>query len=160
MRERTARTAIQLYRALADALKSELDAQPDAETRAIFAEVTRGSEELIKLRRLQRRRPPRPQRTPSHGPSTVTALPAMCPANRCGLRRMPFPVAGASAILAGVLIVRGAFISYRSLRFQAQVKPSSQKRATSATQAGGDLHRGASLREFVGDSGQEFFSDA
>src|SRR5262245_27918557 len=37
--------AIQLYRTLADALRSELEAQPEAETRAVFAEITRGSEE-------------------------------------------------------------------------------------------------------------------
>ena len=37
-------TAIQLYRTLSDALKSDLDAQPEAETRALFAEITRGDE--------------------------------------------------------------------------------------------------------------------
>ena len=37
--------AIQLYRTLADALKAELDAQPEAETRAVFAEIARGGEE-------------------------------------------------------------------------------------------------------------------
>jgi TolB-like protein/DNA-binding SARP family transcriptional activator len=38
-------SAVQLYRALADALKIELDAQPEAETRAVLAEVSRGGEE-------------------------------------------------------------------------------------------------------------------
>ena len=37
--------AIQLYRTLSDALKTELDAQPEAETRAVFAEITRGGDE-------------------------------------------------------------------------------------------------------------------
>jgi TolB-like protein len=37
--------AIQLYRALADALKTELGAQPEAETRAVYAELARGGEE-------------------------------------------------------------------------------------------------------------------
>src|SRR5882672_11368613 len=37
--------AIQLYRTLADALRTELDAQPEAETRAVFAEIARGGEE-------------------------------------------------------------------------------------------------------------------
>src|SRR5262245_40554609 len=37
--------AIQLYRTLADALHSELDAQPEADTRAVFADISRGGEE-------------------------------------------------------------------------------------------------------------------
>jgi TolB-like protein/DNA-binding SARP family transcriptional activator len=37
--------AIQLYRTLADALKTELDAQPEAETRAVFAELAHGGED-------------------------------------------------------------------------------------------------------------------
>jgi TolB-like protein len=37
--------AIQLYRTLADAMKADLGAQPEAETRALFAEITRGGEE-------------------------------------------------------------------------------------------------------------------
>src|SRR4051812_47840158 len=40
--------AVQLYRTLADALKTELDAQPDAETRAVFAELARGGEDLTR----------------------------------------------------------------------------------------------------------------
>src|SRR5258706_3342493 len=38
--------AVQLYRNLADALKTELGAQPEAETRAVFAEIARGGEDL------------------------------------------------------------------------------------------------------------------
>src|SRR6266446_3468720 len=38
-------TAIQLYRTLADSLRTELEAQPEAETRAVFAEIARGGEE-------------------------------------------------------------------------------------------------------------------
>ena len=37
--------AIQLYRTLAAALRAELDAEPEAETRLVFAEITRGGEE-------------------------------------------------------------------------------------------------------------------
>ena len=36
--------AIQLYRTLANALRTELNAQPEAETRLIFAEIARGEE--------------------------------------------------------------------------------------------------------------------
>jgi TolB-like protein/DNA-binding SARP family transcriptional activator len=38
-------TAIQLYRTLADALKADLGAQPEAETRAVFEEISRGDEQ-------------------------------------------------------------------------------------------------------------------
>jgi TolB-like protein/DNA-binding SARP family transcriptional activator len=38
--------AVQLYRTLADALKTELGAHPEAETRAVFAELARGGEDL------------------------------------------------------------------------------------------------------------------
>jgi len=38
--------AVQLYRTLADALRTELGAQPEAETRAVFAEIARGGEDL------------------------------------------------------------------------------------------------------------------
>jgi TolB-like protein/DNA-binding SARP family transcriptional activator len=37
-------TAIQLYRTLSDALKADLGAQPEAETRALFEEISRGTE--------------------------------------------------------------------------------------------------------------------
>jgi DNA-binding SARP family transcriptional activator len=37
-------SAIELYRTLADSLKKELGAQPEAETRAVLAEITRGAE--------------------------------------------------------------------------------------------------------------------
>src|SRR5580704_11633480 len=37
--------AIQLYRTLSETLKTQLDAQPEAETRAVFAEITGGGEE-------------------------------------------------------------------------------------------------------------------
>src|SRR5258706_10230824 len=37
--------AVKLYRTLADALKTELDAQPEAETRTVFAQIARGGEE-------------------------------------------------------------------------------------------------------------------
>jgi TolB-like protein/DNA-binding SARP family transcriptional activator len=37
--------AIGLYRTLSEALKTELDAQPEAETRAVYAEIARGGEE-------------------------------------------------------------------------------------------------------------------
>jgi TolB-like protein len=38
-------TAVHLYRTLAEALRTQLDAQPEAETRAVFEEIAGGSEE-------------------------------------------------------------------------------------------------------------------
>ena len=38
-------TAVELYRTHVDALRKELGAQPEAETRAVYTEITRGSEE-------------------------------------------------------------------------------------------------------------------
>jgi TolB-like protein/DNA-binding SARP family transcriptional activator len=37
-------TAVELYRTLSDSLKKELGAQPEAETRAVYAEIARGNE--------------------------------------------------------------------------------------------------------------------
>ena len=63
--------AIQLYRTLADALKTELDAQPEAETRLVFAEITRGGEELTSAASAA------DARLPAH--STSTARPSDAP---------------------------------------------------------------------------------
>ena len=41
------RCAVQLYRTLADALRAELDVEPEGETRALFAEISRGGEARI-----------------------------------------------------------------------------------------------------------------
>jgi TolB-like protein/DNA-binding SARP family transcriptional activator/Tfp pilus assembly protein PilF len=41
--------AVQLYRALAETLRAELNAQPEAETRAVFSETSRGGEETSVL---------------------------------------------------------------------------------------------------------------
>jgi TolB-like protein/DNA-binding SARP family transcriptional activator/cytochrome c-type biogenesis protein CcmH/NrfG len=40
-------SAVELYRTLSESLKKELSAQPEAETRAVYAEITRGSDERI-----------------------------------------------------------------------------------------------------------------
>ena len=44
-------TAVELYRTHVDALRKELGAQPEAETRAVFTEISRGSEERQSLGR-------------------------------------------------------------------------------------------------------------
>src|SRR2546423_7614327 len=70
--------AIQLYRALAGALKTELGAQPEAETRALFAELARGGEDITTDAPAEPSRAPAPDAKPS-APSTITALPGDAP---------------------------------------------------------------------------------
>jgi TolB-like protein/DNA-binding SARP family transcriptional activator len=41
--------AVELYRTLGEGLKKELGAQPEAETRAVYAEITRGGDERIAI---------------------------------------------------------------------------------------------------------------
>ncbi len=48
--------AVQVYRTLADGLRNELGAEPDAETQHVFAEVSRGPERTEALPRMPRRR--------------------------------------------------------------------------------------------------------
>jgi TolB-like protein/DNA-binding SARP family transcriptional activator/cytochrome c-type biogenesis protein CcmH/NrfG len=40
-------TAVELYRTLSELLKKDLSAQPEAETRAVYAEITRGGDERV-----------------------------------------------------------------------------------------------------------------
>jgi TolB-like protein/DNA-binding SARP family transcriptional activator len=62
-------TAIQLYRTLAEMLKTELDAQPEAETRALFADIARGGEETPAPTAAEAKPlPPTSIATPSVGP--------------------------------------------------------------------------------------------
>jgi len=57
--------AMQVYRKLADALKSELDAHPETATRQLFAELSHGSEQS----------PPRASQNPPLGTPAIAVLP-------------------------------------------------------------------------------------
>ena len=70
--------AIQLYRTFADTLRTELDAQPEAETRLVFAEIARGGEERTSDPAAADAKLP---------PPASMRVPAMRPADRCGRRR-------------------------------------------------------------------------
>jgi adenylate cyclase len=61
--------AVQLYRALAGALRTELDAQPEAETRLIFAEVSRSGKEQPRAPLVDE--PAAIDAAPTYGPSLV-----------------------------------------------------------------------------------------
>jgi DNA-binding SARP family transcriptional activator len=68
-------TAVQLYRTLAEALKTELDAQPEAETRAIFAEIARGGEETPTPTTAEAKPlPPTSIASPSVGPQSQPSI--------------------------------------------------------------------------------------
>ena len=139
--------AVQLYRTLADALRTELGAQPEAETRAAFAELARGGEE-------------RTIGTADARPAVVsTSIARPSDATR-GVPRLPTrpaaPWRAALAVLAGVLIVAIALISYRQFASRPAVVA---ERAASATQASAISIAVLPFVNLSGDTGQEFFSD-
>jgi len=127
--------AIQLYRALADALKSELDAQPDAETAPLYsAEVTRGSEELTQAPAASAA-VDRPGRSGHQATGPLHSYGAPSDVLREPLRlatHAPFRLRAPLAILAGVLIVADAFISYRQFAIPGTSQAVVAERATSA----------------------------
>jgi TolB-like protein/DNA-binding SARP family transcriptional activator len=66
-------TAVELYRTLTDALRKELGAQPESETRAVFADISRGGEEWTRA------------------PAIAHAMPPLHPAN-ISLSQFTFPL--------------------------------------------------------------------
>ena len=145
--------AIQLYRRLADALKTQLDAQPEAETRALFAQIARGVEER------------------SSAPVTVDAISlprlgsAMRPSDATAgpPKWFALPSHAALAVIVGVLVVTTALISYR--QFAIMDSPGENRQAVGAEQTA--TAREASpisiavlpFGNLSGDAAQEFFSD-
>jgi len=137
--------AVQLYRTLADALKTELGAQPEAETRAVFAELARGGEERTIVTASADAKPPdlsasmaRPSDAPA--PAEPTRLPSP-PAFRL---RSPL------AIVAAVAIVAIAFIGLFVAEW-ARVAP--------AAVPAGTFIAVLPFANMSGDASQEFFSD-
>ena len=151
--------AVQLYRTFADGLRTELAALPEAETRVVFAEVSRGGEERTSgasaADTKDTKLPPR---------STRMARPSDAPDGPLRLPTRPFfrwraPL----AILAGVLIVAAALISYRPFAFLGTIAESPQaavaERAISAPQASAISIVVLPFTNLSGDASQEFFSD-
>src|SRR6185503_15190007 len=94
--------AIQLYRTFADTLRTELDAQPEAETRLVFAEIARGGGE----------------RTSNPSASDAELSPRSASMSRPsdvpgGVQRPAFRLRAPLAVLAGVLLVGTTLLSYR-----------------------------------------------
>jgi TolB-like protein/DNA-binding SARP family transcriptional activator len=139
--------AVQLYRALSGALRTELDAQPEAETRAVFAEIARGSEERTNDRAASDWKLPPAIAQLIDAPGTPTR-----PAFRL---RMPL------AVLAGVAIVAAAVISYRPFAFVGTTtdKAVVTEHAPSPPQASTISIAVLPFANMSGDATQEFFSD-
>jgi TolB-like protein/DNA-binding SARP family transcriptional activator len=135
--------AIQLYRTFADALRTELDAQPESETRAVFAEIARGGEDRTDLP------PPKIVTHPSDGlsgpprPSTPRAV------------RLHSPLAA----LAVVAIVATALISYRPFALFGSPDGVVAERIAAADPASAISIAVLPFLNLSGDVGQEFFSD-
>ena len=139
--------AVQLYRALAGALRTELDAKPEAETRAVFAEIARGSEE----------RASRSATTDANlPPITTMSRPSDAPS---GPPRPAFRPRAPLTILAGVLIVATAFISYRQFALQGTPEGIVAERAAAADPASAIAVAVLPFLNLSGDASQEFFSD-
>src|SRR6266446_4326356 len=149
--------AVQLYRTLADALKTELGAQPEAETRAVFSELARGGEDITAA----------PAATAAlaalAGPAAADTKPppqspsVTRPVDAPGFSTRPaFRLRTALAVVAGVLIIATALISYRQFAPRQAVVA---ERAASATPASAISIAVLPFANISGDTSQEFFSD-
>ena len=166
--------AVQLYRTLADALRTELDAQPEAETRLLFAELARGGEEpagvaatsdagLPSLPTSMARASDLPGtsrgasavdsnltvfKDDGHGSSTSGEAP-----------RPVFGVRASVAILAGVAVVAIMLIFYRQFVLSGAPEATLAGPAPSAAQASAISIAVLPFTNMSGDASQEFFSD-
>ena len=98
--------AVQLYRTLAGALRNELDARPEAETRLVFAEIARGGEDLASDLPADHKVPALPATVARSSDAPGELLRAA--------KRLAFRLIGALA-LAGGLIVAITLIATRQM---------------------------------------------
>jgi TolB-like protein/DNA-binding SARP family transcriptional activator len=97
--------AAQLYRALADALKTELDAQPEAETRAVLAEISRGGEEPAQALTALAAPPAADTKASTHSTNIVgpRVTPGELPHTKA--RRLQWILAGGLAAVIAILLL-------------------------------------------------------
>ena len=162
--------AVQLYRMLADALKTELGAQPEAETRAVFAEIARGGEDLTSAPAASAAPAAADAKPPAR--SMVTAVPSDAPAEPPPPAQQLAPVIGAPQraktrklnwILAGGLAaVIALFLFYEFVPTRTGQDGQTglaAARGASSTQAGAVSIAVLPFVNLSGDTAQEFFSD-
>ena len=144
--------AVQLYRTFADALRTELDAEPEAATRLVFAEIPRGGEERTSGPAAPDVKLPR-RSTHVARPSDVPGVPTL-PVMRPALR-----LSTSLAAVAGALIVAIALISYRPFVLLSTDSGITGERAASASQSSAISVAVLPFLNLSGDAGQDFFSD-
>jgi TolB-like protein/DNA-binding SARP family transcriptional activator len=164
--------AIQLFRTLADALRQELDAQPEAETRAVFADVSHGSEERTGIPAAEAVADVKPSPHPAslaspsdkpHEPSRPRAQ-HLAPADSATWQGLQHAKARKlNWILAGTLAAAMALFLIYQLGPPAGTTTAPQTveaaKAASSPQPGGISIAVLPFGNLSDDTGQEFFSD-
>jgi TolB-like protein/DNA-binding SARP family transcriptional activator len=148
---------VQLYRRFAGALRTELDAEPEAETRAIFSEIARGGEERTSGPAAADAKPA--VRSPRMARPGDAPAPTLRPPTWPAFRLRP-----ALAILAGVAIVAMiAFISYRQFALPgvtAENRPAVVAEGAALTPRASAISIAVlPFANLSGDASQDFFSD-
>lgn len=149
--------AAQLYRGLVEGLRTELNAEPESQTRATFAEIARGGDKR------------------SSGAFSADTKPTELPASSTNMtrasdvsggpppKRLAFRLRAALVALAGVLVVATALISYRQFVIMGSPAENRQaldaERTAAAPQVSPISVAVLPLRNLSGDAAQEFFSD-
>ena len=156
-------TAIQLYRTLSDALKADLDAQPEAETRATFADIVHGGEQQAsEPGNATAELPPAPSVRRPKDTVRPQPLPAH-PTNAGGILRQ-FAMSWRGAVLAGgiaaavaAIFLAQQFIASVEVKTAAEgVQPSA---VLSPTPVGAVSIAVLPFTNLSADPEQEFFSD-
>ena len=164
--------AIQLYRALADALKTELDAQPEAETRAVLAEISRGGEEPAQALTALAAPPAADAAPPPLSASMVRQNDAPgespSPARRLAPPHGVLPQVKISklnwALAGGLAAVMAIFLFFQFAPTAAPTITRQQTGIEAAREAVSSVAGGISIAvlpfaNLSGDASQEFFSD-
>jgi TolB-like protein/DNA-binding SARP family transcriptional activator len=174
--------AVQLYRVLAEALKTELDAQPEAETRAVFAEIARGGEERTggpaspaAAAPASQTAPDTAEAKPLHYPPSFTAASDAAPSSLRSRAQQLASVIGAVQNVAALRaktralnwMVAGGLAAMMVIFFSYQfaARTTSQQTGIEAAKSAASAAAGAiaiAVLPFVnlsGEADQEFFSD-
>jgi len=147
-------TAIQLYGALEEALRKELNIEPEAETRTVFAEVSRGDGPIPRANGSDAAEGELP--SGSMLDASITDRPGVIPPQTQSTFRLRSRVAvmgGISAVAAIVLMSYGGY----ALLFHRQ--GIDVERLASASEASAISIAVLPLVNLSGDADQEFFSD-